>query len=107
MVKEGGRVQEMYEGLMRWDGWVSQLPVIVSRLQGLKPCMRRREGCWSECGGWRRRVRQCGRVLDEDRAALQRLGQSLPDNLKQMDGNVQSLTQRMTELQQRIDRLKR
>ena len=101
---DASRAAEMYEVLMRWDGWVGQLPVVVTRLRGLK-------GVVEEAKGLGERVRRMEveseamrRVLEEDREALARLSKSLPDNLQQVERNLQAMQQRITQMQQRMDK---
>ena len=102
---DASRTSEMYEVLMRWDGWVGQLPVVVARLRGLK-------GVVEEAKGLGERVRRMEvegeamrRVLEEDREALARLSQSLPEHLQQVERNLQAMQQRIAQLQQRMDKV--
>ena len=41
---DASRSSEMYDVLMRWDGWVGQLPIIVARLRGLRSVVEEAKG---------------------------------------------------------------
>ena len=106
-VRSSGRVAELYELMTRWDGWVGQLPVIVSRLQSLK-------ATHDELRGLTDRVRRieadsaaADRLLRDDREALQRVSGAATASLEQMSGNLLSMQQRMAALQARVDAINR
>ena len=104
-VRESGRVSELYELMTRWDAWVGQLPVIVSRLQSLK-------ATHDEVRGLADRVRRVeadsgaiDKLLRDDRDALQKVSSAATASLDQMSKNMQSMQQRMGALQSKLDAL--
>jgi len=104
-VRESGRVSELYDLMTRWDAWVGQLPIIVSRLHSLK-------ATHDEVRGLADRVKRVeadqaaiDKLLRDDRDALQKVSSAATANLDQMSKNLLSMQQRMTALQTKVDAL--
>ena len=104
-VRESGRVSELYELMTRWDAWVGQLPIIVSRLQSVK-------ATHDELRGLADRVKRVetdsaamDKLLRDDRDSLQKVSTAAASSLDQMSKNLLSMQQRMTALQTKLDAL--
>ena len=104
-VRESGRVSELYELMTRWDAWVGQLPLIVSRLQSLKATHDELKGLADRVKRVEADSAAVDAVLRDDREALQRVSSAATAGLDQMSKNLTSMQQRMTALQAKVDAL--
>jgi len=101
------KVSQLYAMMSRWDKAAQVVPTVITRLQTLREIHEECATLVVRVQNVEKQQEAVDRLLKEDRAALDRLTESLATNAKLMQANVSTLDSRFTELAKRMDALQR
>jgi len=99
------KINQMFEMMERWDQASHALPAIVNRLRALQNLHQESADMLHKVNGLESQQHLIAQTLEENAQLLQQVSENLSENSKTMQANAQSVDQRITQLQQQIQKL--
>jgi len=99
------KIEALWNIMSRWDEACLSVPLLVSRLQSLRRLHEESVDATSRLQHLEGRQTALAELLEQDRAALAKVGDSLSKNVVLLENNVRILQARAAEINEKINRL--